>query len=180
MRLFFSFLLAGVLLMVLQGALALWLPPPLCPDLGLLVVICLGLRWPTLVTGLLLVGLLGFAADLLSGSLMGQHALLRVLTFTGAFVVGRQFNLQGSLPLMFFTGIVSMLYGVGVYLLSSFFMGAVAGQGAGWLIDSFWHACSNALVVPIIFALCSRIFVWVMGEDVTERALRLESERRPA
>ena len=180
MRLFFSFLLAGVLLMVLQGALALWLPPPFCPDLGLLVVICLGLRWSTLATGLLLVGCLGFAADLLSGSLMGQHALLRVLTFTGAFVIGRQFNLKGPLPLMLFTAIVSVLYGVGIYLLSRFFVGTMAGQGAGWLIDALWHACSNALVVPVVLALCSKIFVWVVGEDATDRVLRLESERGPA
>lgn len=179
MRLFSSFLLTGVLLMVLQGALALWLPPPFCPDLGLLVVICLALRWPMLASGLLLVGLLGFAADLLSGSLMGQHALLRVLTFTGAFVVGRQFNLKGSLPLMSFTLGVSLLYGVGLYLLSSFFVGNAADQGVGWLIQSFWHACINALVVPIVFALCSKIFVWAMGDDAADRTLQLESERGP-
>ena len=165
--------------MVLQGALALWLPPPFCPDLGLLVVICLGFRWPTLTTGLLLVGLLGFAADLLSGSLMGQQALLRIVTFMGVYVAGRQFNLKGSLPLMVFTGGVSLLYGVAVQALSFFFMGAVAGQGAGWLVDNLWHAGVNALAVPVVSGLCARIFVWVIGEDATERALQMESGRGP-
>lgn len=165
--------------MVMQGALALWLPPPFCPDLGLLVVICLGLSWPTLTTGLLLVGLLGFGADLLSNSLMGQQALLRIITFIGAYVASRQFNLKGSVPLMVFTGGVSLLYGLAVQGLSFFFMGAVAGQGAGWLVDSVWHACINALVVPVVSGLCGRIFVWVIGEDGLERALRMESGRGP-
>lgn len=177
MRLFLSFLLIGALLMVMQGALAMWLPPPFCPDLGLLVVICLGLGWPTLTTGLLLVGLLGFGADLLSNSLMGQQALLRIFAFLGAYVASRQFNLQGALPLMVFTAGLSFVYGVALQGLSFFFIGAVSVQGMGWWADNVWHAGVNALVVPLIFALCKRVFVWVIGEDAIDHALKLESGR---
>lgn len=171
MRLFLSFLLMGVLLMISQGALARWLPPPFCPDFGLLVVICLGLRWPNLLSGLILVGLLGFSADLLSGSLMGQQAFLRILVFMLAYIVGRQFNIKGSLPLMGFVAGVSFLYGVALYLLTLFFIGSGVGSGAGWLVDDVWHSLVNAAVAPTIDLLCTRIFLWVLGDEVNERSL---------
>ncbi len=44
----------GVAVLVLQGALATVLPPPWCPDLALLVLIGIGLRWSGLAGGLLL------------------------------------------------------------------------------------------------------------------------------
>ena len=75
----------GVLALVIQSALATFVPPPYCPDLGLLVVIAIGLRWRGLTVGLLLAALLGFAADIMSGTLMGQHALLRMVAFASAF-----------------------------------------------------------------------------------------------
>lgn len=173
MRLFLSFLLIGVLLMISQGALARWLPPPFCPDFGLLLVICLGLRWPTLSSGLLLVGFLGFSADLLSGSLMGQQALLRVFVFAIAFIAGRQFNIRETLPLMGFAGSVSFLYGVALYLLTLFFIGSAAGEGSGWLFDDFWHSMANAAFAPVISWLCARVFLWVVGDEANERALQI-------
>ena len=177
MRLFFSFLLIGVLLMISQGALARWLPPPFCPDFGLLLVICLGLRWPTFSTGVLLSAVLGFSADLLSGSLMGQQALLQILVFTASFVAGRQFNLRGSVPLMGFVVVMSFLYGVTLYLLSFFFMGAAVGSGEGWLVDNVWHSMTNAIFSPLVLLLCARIFVWVIGEEANERPLRIQTGR---
>ena len=177
MRLFLSFLLIGVLLMISQGALARWFPPPFCPDFGLLLVMCLGLRWPNFSTGVLLAGLLGFSADLLSGSLMGQQALLRILVFTASFIAGRQFNIRGPLPLMAFVVTMSFLYGVALYLLSLFFIGAAVGSGAGWLADNVWHSFANAIFAPLVFSLCSRIFVWVIGDEANEHPLKIQMGR---
>ena len=173
MRLFLSFLLIGVLLMISQGALARWVTPPFCPDFGLLLVICLGLRWPTFSSGLVLVGLLGFSADLLSGSLMGQQALLRVFVFAIAFIAGRQFNIRESLPLVGFAASVSFLYGLALYLLSLFFIGSTVGEGSGWLFDDFWHSVVNAVFAPAISFLCARVFLWVVGDEANERALHV-------
>ena len=171
MRLFLSFLLIGVLLMISQGALARWLPPPFCPDFGLLLVICLGLRWPTLASGFVLVGLLGFSADLLSGSLMGEQALLRILVFALAFVAGRQFNIRETLPLMGFAASISFLYGVALYLLTLFFIGSSAGEGSGWLLDDFWHSVINSVFVPAVSSFCAWVFLWVVGDESNERGL---------
>ena len=176
MRLFFSFLMLGLLLMIFQSALAQWVSPPWCPDLGLLLVVALALRWPVLTTGLFLVAMLGFAADILSGSLLGQQALLRILAFTGAFVAGQKFNLKGTWPLVIFVFSVTFIYGVTIYLSSLFFGAAVAGQVWGWLIDNFWHACINALFAPAVLSLCSRVFSWVNGQLGTERSLHMQAD----
>ncbi len=53
----------GVLALVLQGAVATIVPPPLCPDFALLVVIAIALHWQRAASGLLLAFTLGYAAD---------------------------------------------------------------------------------------------------------------------
>ena len=82
-------LLLGFAALVVQGALARTIPPPWCPDLALLVVIGVGLRWPGFLAGLLIAVPLGYAMDLLSGSLMGQHAFMRLVTYMIAAVASR-------------------------------------------------------------------------------------------
>ncbi|HKK50298.1 MAG TPA: hypothetical protein VKA74_01865, partial [Myxococcota bacterium] len=71
MKSFLAILALGLLALIGQGALARLLPPPWCPDIAWLVVVALGLRWPHFLSGLLLAVLLGYAMDLVSGSLMG-------------------------------------------------------------------------------------------------------------
>jgi len=69
-------LLIGIAAPVFQGVLNTFVPARFAPDLGFLVVIALGLHWRSTAGGLVLAATLGFAADLLSGSLLGQQALL--------------------------------------------------------------------------------------------------------
>jgi cell shape-determining protein MreD len=157
-------------------------PPPLCPDLGLLVVLSIGLRWRGLPLGLALASALGFAADLLSGSLLGQHALLRLVAFASAFLAGRQLNLKGSLPLVVFAGSVSVAYGLAVYAVSGFFAAAsgAATPGAGWLLESVWHAAVNGAFAPGVFGVVSRVAARTGAEDALSRTLRIDPRRRPA
>ena len=83
-------------------------------------MICIGLRWQGLAPGLALAYLLGSSADVLSGSLMGLHALLSMLTFLSAVFAGRQLNLKGLFPLMAFAASVSLFYGLALYAVSIF------------------------------------------------------------
>jgi len=178
MRIVSALFAAGVFALVLQGALATLVPPPWCPDLGLLVVITIGLRWRALGTGLVLAAALGFAADILSGSLVGQHALLRVIAFASAYLAGRQLNLKGSLPLVVFTASVSFAYGIAVYAVSTFFVGAGA-PSLGWLVDGVQHAIVNGLLSTTVFSVVSRVAVWAGDSGARGRTLHIEARRRP-
>lgn len=104
----------GLAALMLQGGLARALPPPWCPDLSWLVVVGLGLRWPGFVSGLLLTTLLGFAMDAVSGSLLGQHAFLRIGAYLVAAIAARQLDLSGGIPTALLTFVLSLGYGFGI------------------------------------------------------------------
>ena len=87
----------GLLAVIVQGAVAVVLQPPWCPDFALLVVLAIGLRWPGFTSGLLLVSALGYAADIVSGGLRGGHALLRMFVFVSARLAARR-NQSPSTP----------------------------------------------------------------------------------
>jgi rod shape-determining protein MreD len=177
MRTLTALFAVGVFALLVQGTLATLLEAPWCPDLGLLVVIAIGLRWRQPATGLVLAAGLGFAADLLSGSLFGQHALLRIVVFSSAFLAGRQLNLRGSLPLVVFAISVSFLYGVAVYLVSSFFVGA-GDPGLAWALDGVKHALVNGVFATGVFSIVTRVAVWAGDDDVSTRTLRIDPRRR--
>jgi len=166
----------GVLALMLQGALATIVGPNLCPDLGLLVVLALGLRWPNLPSGVWLAAGLGYVTDLLSGSLLGQHALLRGMAFLAARLGSRQLNLRGALPLTTFVAAVSVLYGVALLSLTDFFTGGIE-LGWRWFGGLLVHSSINALLAPSISSLVGR--VWAsLGEDESGQRLRLEPRER--
>jgi len=169
----------GVLTLVLQGALATIVPPPWCPDLALLVVISIGLRWRGLAFGLCLAAGLGFAADLLSGSLMGQHALLRLFVFIAAFFAGRQLNLKGSLPLALFATGVTVAYGLLLLGLSDFFVG---GQGLTWGFVGalLQHGVVNGLCAPPVLSVVGRLVAWLGDDETGSRTLHLDARRHTA
>jgi cell shape-determining protein MreD len=73
---FLAVLFLGLAMTMIQGAIPFVISPPWCPDLCMLVVIAVGLYWRRWYSGLLLAMALGFFADVLSGSLLGTHALV--------------------------------------------------------------------------------------------------------
>ena len=91
-------LVLGLGALIVQGAIARMIAPPWCPDLAWLVVIGIGLRWPSFLSGVLLAVTLGYSMDLVSGSLMGQHALLRLVSYLAAALAARQLDLSGGVP----------------------------------------------------------------------------------
>ncbi len=168
----------GVAAIVLQGALATVVSPPWCPDLALLVLVGIGLRWRGLARGLLLAALLGYSRDLLSGSLLGEHALLYLFTFTGTVVATRQLNLRGSWPLAGFAAGLTVFYGFGMLALTGFFVGGVDFR-LNWLGAELVHAGVTGICAPAVSAVVGWASDWA-DDDPGRRSLGLDAIRRPA
>jgi rod shape-determining protein MreD len=166
-------LVFGALAAVLQGAATAVVPARWFPDLGFLLVIAIALRWRSPVGGLLLAALFGYAADLLSGSLLGQHALLRVLCFGAARFASRHLNLLSPLPQMTFVTGLTLANVLLLSALSSFFIAApVTGSASASALLS--HALVNALCAPIVSHLVGRLVTRLSDEESSRRLLRLE------
>ncbi len=168
----FALLLLGLLALIVQGVVAPVMPTHLVPDLGLLVVLSIGLCWRPAVGGLLIAGALGYATDVLSGSLLGEHALLRVAVFGLARLANRQINLNGALPLIIFAAGVSIANGMALAGLTVLF-GDQAQHGSFWLSGLGRHAIANAVCAPLIFALVERSVAFLSGEDSARNVVRL-------
>jgi cell shape-determining protein MreD len=172
-----AMLAVGLVALGIQGGLATFLPRELCPDLGLLVVLALGLQIQSWTIGFALATVLGYSADLLSGSLFGAHALLRLLTFCSAALVRSQLNLRGTVPLGLFAAVVTMLYAVGLFALTGFF-GSASEVRWGSLSLLIPQALVNAFAIPFVFKIVAWLWDRLEGEPV-RRGLELDA-RRPA
>ena len=179
MKVFLALFLVALLAVMLEGSLATIAPPPWSPDLGLLSVISVGLRWRGMAMGLVFAYMLGSSVDALSGSLMGLNALLYLFVFMSAIFAGRQLNLKGAFPVMAFAASVSFLYGFGLYLISTFFINGIEFS-LRWFIESFLHALVNGVVAPLIVGIFSRVAVWAGADDSSERSLYIDTPVRPA
>lgn len=166
-------LAAGVIALIVQSALAVVLPHPFCPDLALLVVIAIGLFWEPLPSGFALAAGIGYATDVLSGSLLGQHALLRLLSFSAARLGGRQLNLRGVLPLMVFTAVVTIVYAALLQGVLAFFTGSTS-ELASNLGRTLVHALANAFSAPIVAVGIDRLCSWSGDDEAARRSLRFE------
>jgi rod shape-determining protein MreD len=171
-------LLLGFAALVIQGALALTIPPPWCPDLAWLVVVGVGLRWPGFLSGLLVAVPLGYAMDLLSGSLMGQHAFMRAASYIAAAVASRQLDMSGPLPVAIFVFGMTILYGLGIVAMLSFFLGSnVAGLDV--VSSALGHGIANVLAAGPMIALVDRVVMRFSEDELGRRGpIPLGSPRR--
>ncbi len=168
----------GVLALIAQGALARAVAPPFCPDLGFLVVVGIGSCWRGRTSGLVLSAALGWAADLYSGSLFGQTALLRIVAFSSALLASRQLNLKGGLPLMLFTAALTVVCGLLSQGLSAAYVDA-APLGLGGFGALLVHAAVNAVVAPAVLGLVRRAVLWA-GDEAGGRPLHVDPLGGPA
>ena len=164
--------------LVVQAGVARVVPVPWCPDLGLLVVVGFGLALHRAATGLLLSALVGYLSDLLSGSLLGQHMLLRMAGFGAARIGSRRFNLRGPVPLAIFAAVLSAAHGLALWALVSFF---APGAAPAWppARDFAAQAVVNGLLSPLVAAAVA----WVcqaLGDEEGARLMRLEPRKFPA
>ena len=165
-------LLIGIAAPVLQGALNTFIPARFAPDLGLLVVIALGLHWRNTAGGLVLAATFGFAADLLSGSLLGQQALLRLLAFGAARIASGHLNLRGAVPQSFFVVGITAINALGVAILNVFFT-AGGGFDLVMLRDLLSHMLVNALFASPISRLVEIVATAFSDDEGARRALRI-------
>jgi rod shape-determining protein MreD len=163
----------------LQGAVASFVPARFCPDLGFLLVVALGLVWRSAVGGICVAAVIGFATDLLSGALLGQHALLRLAAWATARFGSRHLNLRGPLPQAAFVAALSVANALALALLSSFFS---PGSGAGIfaLREVLPQALVNALFAPLVAWVAERAVARLGDEDPGQRLLPLASRGRVA
>ena len=168
----------GFAALVVQGALATLVSPPWCPDFALLVLIGIALRWEGMAAGLLLAALLGYATDLLSGSLLGQHALLNLFAFSATGVASRKLNLRGSWPLSFFAAGVCFLYGLVMLAITGFFVGG-AELRLGWFGSQAVHALVTGACAPSVSALAGWVSGWA-NDDPSHRSVGLGAARGSA
>jgi len=165
-------LAAGIGVPIVQGAVNVFVSPEYTPDLGFLVVIALGLHWRNAVTGLALAALIGFAADLLSGSLLGEQALLRMLAFACARVASGQLNLRGALPQVTFVLAFTAVNALGVGLLNEFFRSGT-GFSLGMLRALPVHAAVNAVAAPFVSRGVELLLGAFADDESGRRSVRL-------
>ena len=168
--------LLGLLAPMIQSALCLFAPAGWIPDAGLLVVIALGLGWPgSLTVALLLSTFVGFVSDLLSGSLIGQHALLSLCAFGTARVVSVHFNLHSVLTQMALAAGLTVGSALALGALTAF-LSPEAGQGLAGGLALLRHAVVNAVAAPLAIVAVSALLAR-LDEDSGRRVLRLEPRR---
>ena len=175
MTAFLVLLAVGLTMTIAQGAFAFVVPPPWCPDLSLLVVIAVGLYWRGLRSGLLLAVALGFAVDLLSGPLLGTHALVRLFIFIAAWLGSRQLNLRGAVALSVFAAGASLVDVFASISLTGFFT-AVSFPAGAWLRDAVIHAGVNALCAGPVAVFVAALLARLDGESSSRRGLLLGRE----
>lgn len=170
-------LLVGAVLLMVQGAINAFVPPHWTPHIGLLVVVGVGLHWRNAAAGVLLAALLGFVADLLSGSLLGEQALLGVVAFAAARLGSQHLNLRAALPQMVFVFGLVCAHSLCIGLLDSFF-GVRAGIGSWMLRILPLYAAVNAVFAPIVIRGVGALAAAFGSEEAGRRSVRLPGARR--
>lgn len=171
-----ALLALGALAPMLQSALAPYLWAALCPDLGLLLVVAVGLSGRSVAGGLLFSVFVGFVADLLSGALLGQHALLRVLAFAAARGANVHVNLVGAGAKGIFVAVLTVLNGLAMGGITAFFSPGTGFAAIG-IRELVLGALVNALAAPPVTSLVSRVLTRLDDEGGGRRPVRLEPRR---
>lgn len=166
-------LVLGVLLTMAQGAAAAYLPLGWCPDLGLLLVVAMGLTWRSTAGGVLVAALVGYSADLLSGTLLGQHALLRVLIYGVARAFSAQIDLRAALPQAVWVAMLTVAAAALLSATTAFFV-PDAGFAMAPPRALAAHALANALCTPLVTGLTGRLVALLGSEEESRRLLHFE------
>lgn len=159
--------------LVVEGALAHWLPLAWWPDLGLLAALALGLFLPG-ASGLLLAWGVGWTEDLLSAAPLGQHALQRLLAWGMTRLVDRSIDLHDLRMGLGFAAFLTALDALVVVGLAQS-LGEAATVPSSWPLLLAPRLVANALG----FVFVCRAVRFGLGERAergpARGALRLES-----
>jgi rod shape-determining protein MreD len=163
----------GVVALMVQGVVTQVLPAHLVPDLGLLVVVAIALCLRGAAGGVVLAALLGYATDLLSGSLLGQHALLRMAAYGVARFGSARLNLRGPLPQALFVALLSIAHAVGLWGLVAFFAADI-GSSLVTLRELLPHALVNGIAAPFVTQGIGALLNRLGDDEGAQRPIRLE------
>lgn len=169
----------GVALLLLQGVLTTFLPARYVPELSLLVVIAMGLVLRSAMLGLVAAFLLGCATDVLSGSVPGMHALLRVALLLTVLFAGRHLSLRGGPTVVVFAAGLSAGNAVVLELLANLVAPVDGGFASRLLPDLLPQLLANGLAAPFVVGLANRIAAW-LGDEDGRRLLRFDTRSFPA
>ena len=173
MRPAFVWCVIGLLGVALQAMLAAQLPMGQ-PDLSLLGALAAALVLGP-AEGLIVACVLGFGADMVSGSMMGQHAFVRVIEFAVVRGFAGQLDLRRIAPQIVVGFALSLLdaalmAGVSLLFIPSF---AVAWSALGGLTA---RATMTGIAAPFVGRLARTVTEW-LSETEARREMRLETRR---
>jgi rod shape-determining protein MreD len=163
----------GVVALMAQGVVTQVLPAHLVPDFGLLLVVAIALRLRGAASGVVLAALLGYATDLLSGSLLGQHALLRMAAYGVARFGSARLNLRGPPPQALFVALLSVGHAVGLWGLFAFFAPDI-GSSLLTLRELLPHALVNGIAAPFVTQGIGALLDRLGDDEGNQRSIRLE------
>jgi len=164
----------GLLAALVQGALAYLAPAHLVPDLSLLVTLAAALVLGP-AAGLVVAATVGLGADMVSGTLLGQLACLRLLELVLTRGIAGQLDLRRGLPLAVFAFALVWIDGFGQAGLSLLFLGEFPLR-AGELVTLGIRAAVTAPLAPLVGALARRVCER-LDESEARREMRLETRR---
>jgi rod shape-determining protein MreD len=164
----------GLLAMVVGGAATTFLPPAVCPDLTLLLVIAMALNLGGART-LLASAALGYVADILSGAPLGQHALVLVLVFGAASAANRSLELRSPLAQASIAGVLTVMNGLVLALIASF-LGATLVLDLRFALQLLSQAALSCVFGPLVCAAVD--VVASRDEEAPRRSVPLPSGRR--
>lgn len=173
MRLFAGIVGLGTLAAILQGVTGIFFAQRFVPDLGFLLAVALGLSWRGFAGGVALSAFLGYLTDLLSGSLLGQHVLLRMFVFCAARFGSRHLSLVGTMPRALFVAALTAVNAVVMELLTTIFTEG-PGFATGTLTGLAAQMVLSALFAAPVVALTDRAIA-VLGDDENARKISLET-----
>jgi rod shape-determining protein MreD len=169
-------LVLGLLAMLAEGAATSFVPSGLCPDLPLLLVIGLALNLGG-ARALLVGAVLGYAADVLSGAPLGQHALLYVVAFGAASAANRSLELRTALAQATLAGVLTLLNGLLISFLGSFLGGSLVVD-FHLALQLAVQAALSFVFAPLVCALVEAVKSRTGEEDAPRRSVPLATGRR--
>lgn len=167
-------LLVGLLGIIVQGSLAHLLSPLLLPDLGLLVVLAAAIFLGP-AEGLILAAVLGLMSDVLSASLLGEFACVRILEYVLTRAVAGKLDLRRGLPFTVFVVAILPLDAALVLGLTRLYLGPLP-LAPGAMLPALERALPTlVLAAPVGGAI--RRLIDHLGEARARREMRLDTRR---
>jgi hypothetical protein len=164
----------GWLAALVQGAASHLLPGWAVPDLALLLTLAAALVLGP-GAGFVVASGIGLGADMVSGTLLGQLACLRLLELVFTRLVAGQLDLRRGLPLIVFAFALVWIDGLGQAGLSWLFLGAFPLQ-PGELLTLGLRALLTAPFAPLVAAIARGVRER-LDESDARREMRLDTRR---